>query len=297
MSDKKEWLEWRKQGIGGSDIAAILGLSPWKTPLQVYLDKTSDNVEVTEENEAMLWGNILEGVVLAEFEKRFKTEAHGSQTRYVEDCRIATIDGMAVVDDIWCLLEVKTARTAQGWGESGTTEIPLHYQCQVQHYLSIANLQRAYVVVLIGGSDFRTYPIEADPEVGETLKTACEEFWNSYVVPRTPPPPTSYAEAVQLFAESTEGTLESDDEISSVVEQAKAIQAEVKAKQEELDALKGKIGGYLGDLSTLTRGGKPLVTWNSGTRTSLDLSALKTAHPDLYKQFEKSSPTRTMLFK
>ena len=68
--NKTEWLQERQKGIGGSDAGAILGVNKWKTPFQVYLDKTEPITEEQEQHEAAYWGNQLEDMVAKEFTNR-----------------------------------------------------------------------------------------------------------------------------------------------------------------------------------------------------------------------------------
>jgi putative phage-type endonuclease len=129
--------EERKKGIGGSDAPAVLGVSPWCTPYQVYLEKTGQIDRSLEDSESMFWGRTLEPVIRQRY-------ADVTGRRVIIPDRIlrhpgfgfmiGNLDGIAQDNRV---LEVKTARTPEGWGEPGSNEIPDPYMIQVQHYMAI----------------------------------------------------------------------------------------------------------------------------------------------------------------
>ena len=138
MNDRTKWLEARKTYIGRSDLGAIVGVSRYKTALDVYLEKTS---ELSEEvnNDATYWGNVLEEVVAQEYSKRtnlpLKTET--TLLRHKEHEFLgANIDRWVGSKEY--VLECKTASfmMARDWGEEGTDQIPESYIVQVAHYLN-----------------------------------------------------------------------------------------------------------------------------------------------------------------
>jgi putative phage-type endonuclease len=182
----------RMTGIGGSDAAAVLGLSKWKTPLQVYLEKLGQGGLMLD-NEAMAWGRALEPVIRQQYAERTGRIVYLPDTalRHKEhDFMIANLDGYT---DDGRVLEVKTARSGQEWGEPGSDEIPTNYLLQVQHYLTVTGFEWADVAVLIGGSDFRIYEIRADKDLQALLIEGEAEFWQR-VQDRNPPDPKTAAE-------------------------------------------------------------------------------------------------------
>jgi putative phage-type endonuclease len=186
---RESWLERRRAGIGGSDVAALLGLSRWRTPLDVFLDKTGQ-AEPTPDNEPMLWGRLLEPLVIAEFSRRNGITVDGL-TGVLEHPEhpwmLASLDGWA--PDLRAVVEAKTARTADGWGEPGSDEIPAYYQTQVAHYMAVTGAQMAFIPVLIGASDFRTYQVERDEDFIADLVEAERAFWHDHVLANVPPRP------------------------------------------------------------------------------------------------------------
>lgn len=300
MNARQEWLAARRQGIGGSDAAAVLGLSKWKTPLQVYLDKRGEAAEIPD-NEAMLWGRALEPVIRQQYAERtgravlmpdgiLRHPAHGFM--------LANLDGMTEDRRV---VEIKTARTAQNWGEAGSDEVPQDYLLQVQHYMAVTGFEVADVAVLIGGSDFRIYEVPADRELQEMLIDAEAAFWRA-VEQGIPPEPVSYADMQARFGRaSREGMIEaeSDPDVLVAVAKLRAIRETMKTMEADEEAQKAIIMKALGEKDTLTIAGQPAVTWKAAKPSQrFDSNAFKAAHPALYAEFLKTGePARRFLLK
>lgn len=190
--------EERRTGLGGSDAAAALGLSPWQSPFGLWEVKTG-LAPGPEQNEPMLWGKLLEDVIRREYVRRtgFQVTYRKELIRHPQfPWMFAHIDGE--VAGAGAILEVKTTRDARGWGEPGTDEIPLHYLTQVHHYLSVTQAEICDVAVLISGQDFRTYTVRADPSLTQQLIEGEQAFW-SLVETGTPPPPQTLEDAVRRW--------------------------------------------------------------------------------------------------
>lgn len=294
-----EWLQIRRQGLGGSDAAAALGISAYKTPYALWLEKRGEAPEL-EENAMMKWGKIHEAAVRQEY-----AEATGRTVRLPDvvfahpkhQFMLASIDG---VTDDGRLLEIKTTRNPQGWGEEGSDEVPQHYLLQVQHYLCVMGLEVADVAVLIQGYDFRRYEIPADLELQEMLIAGEQEFWRT-VQEGTPPAVTSVAEAMQRYKLARPGDVQADAEMIKTYELLGDVRAKLKEGQALEDELKAKIMAYLGEHGgdALLSGTKPLVTWKERKGSErLDSKALKAAYPDIAAEFTTTGePTRTFLVK
>ena len=156
--EKEEWLRYRKGGIGGSDAGAVCGLNPYRTAMEVYYDKTSDEIEEMD-NEAMRQGREFEEYVARRF-----MEATGKKVRranalyYDERCPFmyADVDRLVVGENAG--LECKTASPymADQWKDG---KIPLSYQIQCYHYMSVFQADAWYIVVLIYGKEFQFHRI------------------------------------------------------------------------------------------------------------------------------------------
>lgn len=300
---RAEWLEARRTGIGGSDVAPILGLSKWATPLSVYMQKRGELGEQPE-NDAMRWGRYLEPVV-----RQAYADATGNEVRVlpdmirhpVHDFMLANLDGfVSPVDGPRRVFEAKTARTADGWGEPGSDQIPQPYLLQVQHYLAVTGFVVADVAVLIGGSDFRIYEVPEDRELQEMLVDAEADFW-ARVQRGDPPEPVTTADAIARWGRSSRSDLVMADETAlQALQTIRAARESIKQAEAIEDAAKAIVMRALGEADTLVDGaGKTLCTWKaSAAPQRLDTAGLKASHPSLYEQFLKAGePSRRFLLK
>jgi putative phage-type endonuclease len=169
----EEWREFRRWRLGGSEIAAVLGLSPYESPLSLWLRKM-DLAGPQQKRAEMEWGNRLEPVVADKF---FEGEGRwpwgiGTPATYTHPDRpwqAASPDRFisyreVAAEQADAILEVKTSPYGDGWGVPGTDEILVYYRCQVLWYLSVLGLTKAHIAVLIGGYDYREYVIELDAQ-------------------------------------------------------------------------------------------------------------------------------------
>lgn len=158
------WLKYRKQGIGGSDAGAVCGLNPYKTAMEVYHDKTTDEVERVD-NEAMKQGRAFEEYVARRFMEATGKKVRRSNAIYCDEKNsfmIADVDRLIVGENAG--LECKTASPfmADKWKDG---RIPMSYQIQCHHYMSVCNADAWYIAVLIYGKEFKYYRIERDEQI------------------------------------------------------------------------------------------------------------------------------------
>lgn len=290
---RAEWLAQRRTGIGGSDVAAILGLSPWRTPYQVWEDKTGRSEEQPE-TPALYWGRLLEdpirqayadrtGLTVTKPDRMFTSEEHPFM--------LANLDGIASDGRI---VEFKTTSRADGWGEEGSDEIPDYYQTQVQHYMSVMGAERADVGVLIAGRDFRIYTVEADAELQQMLIEEEAKFWE-LVKTDTPPGVNCTTDAARRWRTATANkVLSADAEMLSVWEDLCAIRHQIDVLKEEEDALKALIMRAMKDAVSLKADGKTLASLSlPSARKTVDTKRLKEEFPNVYESvLKQSAPQR-----
>lgn len=287
MNSKEDWLQARRSGIGGSDAAAILGLSNWKTPYSVWQEKIGQGVEIVD-NAPMKWGRALEPVIRQEYAEatgRIVLQPTNMLRHPKYEFMLANLDGMTEDRRV---VEIKTARSAQGWGEPGSDQVPQDYMFQVQHYMAVTGFEVADVAVLIGGSDFRLYEVPADAELQEMMIDAESRFWQ-LVITNTPPEPVSLADAQARYGRSlTSGSIEANNEVTYALEALQIINTKIDTLQQQADDAKAKIMAYMGEHEALLVGGKPAITWKTQAGAKrFDSTKFKELHPDLYQQFLK----------
>lgn len=213
----EQWLEKRRvSGIGASESAVILGLSPWSSPFELYGQKIG-LIDATEQTEAMKWGLILEGPILKEFAKETGREVWpwGELLQSKEHpFLIATPDGRQAAKnrDSLGVVQVKTsAYRAADW-ENG---VPPHVYCQMQHEMAVTGHTWATAVVLLRGSKLLWSDVERDDKfINETLIPAVNDFWKR-VVAQEPPPEVDGSEATKkalaaIYPQDNQETIELD---------------------------------------------------------------------------------------
>jgi putative phage-type endonuclease len=185
--------------ITATEIAAVMGLSPWQSPFSLWHKKAGQATPPFEMTPAIEWGNRLEDAVAQKWldEHQNTTEAAqaGTWRHRDREWQRATPDRIFVPLTGWeiepgelpRLLEVKTSPFGDGWGPAGTNEIPLHYQCQIQWQLDTLGLEVCHVAVLISGWDYREYTVEYDETDAKVMRDAAEAFLDTVRRGERPP--------------------------------------------------------------------------------------------------------------
>jgi putative phage-type endonuclease len=263
--------EARKLGIGGSDMPIILGLSSYKTPYQLYLEKIGQAPDTYEETQQQYWGNQLEGLIRDEFAKRNAVTVETPDTLYhpVYNFLLANVDGW--MPSLNAVLEVKCSNQfmAYTWGEDGSDVIPMQYLVQVAHYCAVTNADCAYIAVLIGGNDYREFKYTRDLILEERLIDAAKTFWNC-VQTRTPPQPVNQIDLRLMYPKHDPAKTKT---INKPLSQQLTTLAETRFKIKELSAMEDKhkfnIMQFMEDAECLVNeDGQPIVTWRANKRGS-----------------------------
>ncbi|WP_151721027.1 YqaJ viral recombinase family nuclease [Acinetobacter ursingii] len=311
--DRETFLANRKKGIGGSDVAAILGLSKYKSPYQLWLSKTNRDNGDDEQSEPAYWGNQLEDIVAKEFAKRqgVKIQRVNQQIIHPEfNWMIANIDRAVINPEISGnvrfkdgrlttdqLLECKTANQylAKLWGDEYTEAVPDYYLTQCQWYMGVTRTELCSLAVLIGGQKFRTYQIKFDEELFAMLRAECSAFWHSNVLADVPPPPSTFDDVLHRWSKHNPDTsIKADNELLGLVDEYQDWQKDVKGAEKHLEQLKVAICTRLADKEMIIDGDKRIATFKYQERITLDSKALKAAHPEIWQQFVKTSSTRVL---
>lgn len=298
--DGPQWLEERRKGVGGSDVAAIMGLSPWKTAYQVYQEKRKE-VKDWQGNERTDWGKRMEPAI-----RQWYSDQTGRPVRVPDKIithskypfMLASLDGFT---DDRRVVEIKTARSAKGWGEPGTDEIPDYYRVQVEHYMVVTGFEVADVPVSIAGGSPELYEVPSDRELQEMIIEACAAFWKR-VIEGNPPDAVCYSDAVARFGHSAaKGAVVASSEVLDAVIDLRSVRdskASLEAREEEL---RGRLIIALGDAgdTLVDAAGATLLTYRlSSGRKLFDAKALERERPEIYQQYLKQAePARRFLLK
>jgi len=297
---REEWLVLRRKGIGGSDAAAILGLNPWKTSMDVWLEKTGEfSADDEPDNEKMYWGNMLEDIVAREFMTRtgLKVRRRNAILQHRKHhFMIANVDRLVIGHKAG--LECKTAGqySADDWAMG----VPDYYIPQVQHYMAVTGYKAWYVAVLIGGQEFKYYKIARDNYFIRQLIEAETEFWN-LVETRIPPPidgtKASTELVKKLYPEAEKGKeIELPFEAFELIQQYERACEEEKRAQLLKDEAANKLKNMLGTAEKGNIHGRA-VFWQNVSSKRLNTKALQKECPDIYEKYAETSVYRRFSIK
>ncbi|AMO77455.1 YqaJ viral recombinase family protein [Pseudomonas citronellolis] len=256
------WLAVRKHGIGSSDAAAAVGLNPYKSQLELWLEKTGRDAglpksDPNDEDSPTYWGNILEPIVANHYARRT-----GNRVRRINavlqhpdpklDWMLANIDREVIGASDVQILECKTAgiNGARLWKEG----VPVYVQLQVMHQLAVTGKQAADVAVLLGGQHLEIHRIERDEELIGRLIELERDFW-SYVQRDTPPPADGSESAEQalrcLYPEDQGHTLDftQDPLLSAAFDELQAVRASLELQNKREAELKQQLQQAMGEAS------------------------------------------------
>ena len=206
---EKEWLAYRRKGIGGSDVAALLGISPWRTARDLYYDKL--NIAAVEDNEenwvALEMGHLLEPLVAKIFQHRTGYKIYQVKKMFQHPkypWMLADVDYFVELPDgTTAILEIKTTNynAKDHWWLNGEETVPVYYETQGRHYMAVMNVDRCFFCCLYGNNEEETIirEIRRDEAYEDEMIFLEQHFWENYVLAKTPPP---YTEEGDLVIES-----------------------------------------------------------------------------------------------
>lgn len=293
---REEWLAGRQKGLGGSDAGAILGLNPYKSPLQLWLEKTGQIDSNVPDNEAMWFGREAEELVAKRFEKETGKKVRRSGFSFQSEehlFMLANVDRLVVGEKAG--LECKTANFfADKEYEEGY--IPEHYYAQCYHYMAVTGLDRWYLAVLIPGKSFHIYQIDRDEEQIRTLIEQEEGFWACVQEKKEPAAIDIDANILAKRYSNPQDeviTLYSDCEIDRLNE----VKDLIKDLEKEKKGIENRLKQQLGDFTTGITSKGAIVTWKPVTSSRIDTKALKENEPEIYSRYLKETTSRRLTVK
>ena len=264
-------IEERKNGIGGSDMPIILGLSKYKTAYQLYLEKLGIIESSYDETPVQYWGNRLESIVRDEFASRhnIEIETPDTITHPMFDYMKGNLDGF--IPEWNAVLEIKCSSSymSNEWGEDGSDMIPMSYLVQVAHYCAVTNADKAYIAVLIGGNDYREFMYKRDLILESTLIDAAKDFWDG-MQDEVAPSSQAMTDVRLMYPTHSNGKsiIASADMETEILNMVK-LRKKMKDLSEEEDKLKQVVATHMQDAECLTdANGKTLVTFKTNKKGS-----------------------------
>lgn len=283
---REDWLEHRRVGIGGSDVGAILGLSKWKTPLQVWEEKKGI-AKPFEGNDATRRGNLLEAHVCEDWAALNKREIRMDPTMYFHpkhDILLANVDRIIVDNGDGQGDGLLEAKTAGEWAyKAWDNQIPVYYYVQLQHYLNVLGLKWGEFATWILGFaiDADSLPIVRDDKLIDDITNELMEWWMSHIVKDIPP---AMMEPDTALAKSISGSsVEATPEMLAICNELRDAKVATKAAKDVQDGLEGKVKVYMQDTETLVHGEMPLATYKTGN--SFNQEALEAEQSMIVSRF------------
>lgn len=277
----------RTQFIGGSDVGAILGVSPWTTPFQLYQKKIGALVEeITPAKQRIFdrghrWEPIVLEMLVDELRERgHEVEVLATNQRYTDPALpflACELDAELLIDGEETNAEMKTANyfAAGAWGAYDSDDIPIYYAAQGMHGLMIKPRRRA-VFAAVTGFDERPMVrfMDRDEETIAGIRVKEIEFWER-IQSGNPPPPADPEDVKWLYKRDTGTAIEADSEIVELVQHLKDMKASAKAQESQIELLSARIKVFMGTAAVLLGpDGKPLATWkNNKDGVAIDFKA------------------------
>ena len=294
-----EWLMVRRSGIGGSDAAAALGLSPWKSALELWQEKTCGQSQPRQENEAMIWGRIMEPIITREFVRRTGLTVTPMRSMLQATnwpWMLADLDGL--VEDPQRgtgVFEVKTASAFKQdeWAED---RCPDAYMLQLTHYMAVTGLSYAVIVVLIGGNKLQWITVGRDDELIASLVQLEKRFWQ-HVLTQSPPPVDGSTACAEMLsrkypASSNAAPLILPVDADSWIQDYLTSKAEEESAAERKRLAENKLKEVIGDHEKAISSGGYQATWKTVQSIRIDSARLKKEEPALFEKFATTSTTR-----
>lgn len=294
MSDS--WQDYRKKqsGIGGSEVASILGVQPdyMKSAFILWLEKTGQKEPDEVDNEFVLWGNLLEPVIRKQFaeETGFKVyQSHYVLQHDKYEFMVANLDG-EIKDPNRKGRGVLEIKTTSEWNHKDWKgdHVPLAYMAQVQHYLAVTGYDYAYIVVLIGGNKMRYWLIERDEVLINIIIQKEQEFMHMVHNDIAPEIGGKESESEWLAATYPQAI----DEVMSIpptIEQLALEYNELQEQQKEATARMKEIKNKIkkeGKATQMLQGNKVKVYMPTVTKTLLDTKRLAEEQPEIMAQYK-----------
>lgn len=296
FTDHDNWLAIRRNAIGGSDAAAILGLSKWSSPLSVYADKLG-LVPEKEDNEAMRQGRDLEEYVAQRFTEKTGLRVRRENHILINDVNpfmhanidrriVGTLEG----------LECKTTSVYNDTDFEGG-DVPSTYYAQCQHYMAVTGWPVWYLAVLVLNKGFYTFKVTRnEDDIAQLIKIE-KAFWYDNVEAQVPPEPQEQdSDTLRALYPEDKGGYVPLNSASTILADLATKKQLAKSLDGEISAIENRIKMLLGEASEGSDDNFQ-VTWKNRTSNRFDTSSFKKDHMDLYEKYARQSTSRTFILK
>jgi predicted phage-related endonuclease len=254
--------------VGGGNIAGILGISPFRTPLDEYLLISGEREEVITEKQAEF------------FEDRRDLEPWAAK-KFTRKTGLAVVRANQRYDDAmipWAKSEIDFEvedggngetkschpNAVRDWGDPDAgEEPPLYVTAQAMWGMGVTGAGHCYVQALVGFDDYRLYRIERhEPTIAEIRRRAVE-FWRWHIETRRPPQPVNVADVAKLYERDSGRAVEADAGMREALDHLAGLRSQLRLLEAQREAVEFRIKAYMRDATTLLVAGQPALTWKA----------------------------------
>ena len=257
--------EQRKQGLGATDCAAVMNLSPYRTAYELWLIKTGRQEEDTILSEDRLrLRHAHEETIANEYEVQKGVKLRRvNQTVYHKRLPFMLCNLDRIITGLHKIVECKTSTAwlRQRWGVSGSDEAPMEYICQVQHQLACTGYDDADIAALIDIDDYRIYPMPRNDKVIQKIEDACEKFWTENVLADCPPPPTTRGDLKLMYPLNNGKFIEATPDVLSYIDQFNANKVQAKTLEKAQEGVEKEIIEFIAANDGIKEGDKVVATF------------------------------------
>ena len=294
----EEWLKYRTQGIGGSDVSILAGINPFKSVHQLWLEKTGQGELEEGDTEYTHFGTLLEPIVRKEFTARTGIKVRQKHMILQSEeypFMTANLDGTINDNGEMAIFEAKTASAfKQDIWEEG---IPAPYILQIQHYMAVTGARKTYIAAIVGGNHFYCHMMERDEEMIEKIILMEKHFWEENVLGGIEPVPdgseatTNYFNS--KFGHSNGETITLPEEVIPICEEYERLSKELNDVEIAKNAAGNQLKNYLKEAETGIVGNRK-ISWKQISKSSVDTKRLKIEKPDIYNDYLTQSQYRRL---
>lgn len=301
--DHDKWLATRNLGIGGSDAGIIMGSNPWKSPYQLWLEKTGQvEPEDISQKDSVYWGTVLEPLVAKRFSELTgkKVERCGTLQNNEAPWMLANIDRLVLGESAG--LEIKTTNAFRS-GEWDGDKLPDSYYWQCQHYMMCTGQPLWYIAVLIGGQDFRWKEVPRCQEDIDELYKRERAFWTvnvqQHMMPDIDGSQMTKEALVEQYPGGGSDVVDLPKEMDLLLAMRSSLTEDIDDRKVRLQQVNNKIMAMMEDNEVGMTPAGARVTWKpQAGRTTIDRKKLAKDWPEAYEACKKiGKPTRVLKIK
>jgi putative phage-type endonuclease len=289
---REEWLKARKAFLGASEAGAVLGFNPYRSAYEVFVDKTSPEIQQQEPNDAIEFGLRLEPVIADVFmERTGKKVVRDNKIRVSGSIPFlsASLDRIIIPNngEGRGVLEIKTvsSEARRQWED----RIPLNYFAQIQQQMFVAELQYGFFALLVDGRKFEVIEVAREDEYIQMQNAHLSSFWLDHVAKKVPPP--KIVKDLELSNAVSEEVVEADQRVVDLHTRLCQVKLAMKPLKGQEEQLADELKLFMGERSVLASEGFTLATWKrSKDGVQFDEKRFRAEHPELYERFMVPKP-------